>query len=223
MFSEDDLLPISALQHLEFCERQAALIHVEGQWADNALTVEGTHLHRVVDEDPRRHESRPGVRITRGLVIRSFELGLVGRADVVEFHVTDDADRIGVGLVDVPGRWRPFIVEHKRGRPKSNHCDEVQLCAQALCLEEMFDASVASGQLFYNQTRRRLDVDFDDSLRERTRRAARRFREIVTNRETPIAARQAKCRSCSLERICLPPNKNRPRSARTWLKRVIAP
>ena len=138
MFTEDDLLPISALQHLLFCERQCALIHVEGLWADNVLTVEGTHMHRRSDEGA--DEKRDGVRIVRALPLRSLRLGLAGRADVVEFHRGE------------PGAaWAPFPVEYKRGRAKRERCDQVQLCAQALCLEEMLGVEIPAGALFYGQ------------------------------------------------------------------------
>ena len=122
MFSEDELLPLSALQHLLFCERQCALIHIEQAWAENRLTVEGKNLHAKVHEAD--DESRGDLRIVRGLRLRSLRLGLVGQADVVEFHKQGDA-------------WLPFPVEYKRGKPKPEPCDEVQLCAQAICLEEM--------------------------------------------------------------------------------------
>lgn len=153
-FTEDQLLPISALQHLLFCERQCALIHVERSWAENRLTVEGRLLHgRVHEEDDR---TRAGVRVVHGLQLVSQQLGLYGVADVVEFR---DA-----GLA--------FPIEHKRGRPKSYDADVVQLCAEALCLEEMTKRPVSEGALFYGKTRRRLRVVFDDTLRRRTERAS---------------------------------------------------
>ena len=128
MYCEDDLIPISALQHLVFCPRQCALIHVEQVWTENVFTAEGRGLHEKVHETEA--ESRPGVRIVRGLRLRSLELGLVGQADVVEFHV----DAGGAAVPGREGRYRPFPVEYKRGKPKIDVCDEVQLCAQAMCL-----------------------------------------------------------------------------------------
>src|ERR1700681_2652308 len=135
MFTEDDLLPLSALQHLLFCERQAALIHLEQMWAETGLTVEGTHLHERVDN--ARGESGGDVRIARALPLRSLRLGLSGRADLVELHLVsaDTSGEPGAVLPGISGEWRPFPVEYKRGRPKAHHADEVQLCAQALCLE----------------------------------------------------------------------------------------
>ncbi len=186
MYSENELLPISALQHLIFCERQAALIHVQQLWAENRLTVEGRHLHTKAHEG--NSETINGVRIARGLWLRSLKLGLIGAADVVEFHP--------MGQV-IP-------VEYKRGKPKKDDCDRVQICAQALCLEEMLNVSIESGFLFYGQRKRRVVVEFNDPLRERTMTVAKRFRELIERRETPTASRQPKCDNCSLIEFCLP-------------------
>lgn len=205
MFSDDDLLPISALQHLVFCRRQWALIHLEGQWAENRLTVQGRHLHE------RAHkggcESRGDVRITRGLRLCSYRLGLTGQADVVEFHraAGNDASGVcGVSLPGVEGLWRPFPVEYKRGRPKGDDCDEVQLCAQALCLEEMLDTSVPAGALFYGQPRRRHDVPFTETLRGRVESLAATLHDLTVAGATPPARYEKKCRNCSLANICMP-------------------
>lgn len=210
MFSESDLLPISALQHVVYCERQAALIHVERLWSENVHTVEGRHLHDAVDE--RTSESRRERRIARSLPIRTFQYGLAGVADVVEFHHCDD----GAELWNASGRWRPFPVEYKKGKPKRHRADHVQLCAQALCLEEMFSARVESGALFYGTPRRRTDVIFDAELRNVTLRAATRFREIVEKQLTPPAVFGAKCRECSLFELC------RPRAAEKSATRYLA-
>jgi len=190
VFTEDDLLPLSALQHLLFCERQAALIHLERVWAENSLTIEGKHLHERVDSG--EGESRGDLRIARGVALRSLRLGLSGKADAVEFHR---------GPEDV---WLPFPVEYKRGRPKKHRADEVQLCAQALCLEEMLGVSVPSGALFYGETRRRLDVAFDAALRLVTEQAAARMHEILDSGVTPLPVREPKCDQCSLLEICMP-------------------
>jgi CRISPR-associated exonuclease Cas4 len=151
MFAEKELLPLSALQHLVFCERQAALIHLERVWADNPATVEGSHLHRTTDAG--QGESRGDVRITRGLPLRSLHLGLSGRADVVEFHrVGGDAAMRGVELPGARGHFLPFPVEYKRGRPKRTHrADEVQLCAQAMCIEEMLGHHSSRGGALLRQ------------------------------------------------------------------------
>ncbi len=158
---EDALIPLSALQHYLFCPRQCALIHVEQLWAEDAATAEGQLLHAKADA--ARPETRPGVRVARGLAVRSLALGVTGRADVVEFRAAG-AD----------GRGQPFPVEYKRGRPKAHRADEVQLCAQAICLEEMFGLPVPEGALFYGETRRRHPVAFDGELRALTARIRRR-------------------------------------------------
>lgn len=220
MFSEDDLLPLSGLQHLLFCERQCALIHVEGQWADNALTVEGTHLHRKADAGP--DETRGGVRISRAVPLRSLRLGLVGRADAVEFHPLAPGDPPSGGAAVFgarAGRWRPFPVEYKRGKPKQGREDEVQLCAQALCLEEMLDVPVPAGALFYGRTRRRVDVPFDAELRAATEDAAARLHALVASGRTPPARREPKCDRCSLLPLCLP---GAGRPVARWLARALS-
>jgi len=190
-FAESDLLPISALQHLIYCERQCALIHNERLWAENRLTVEGRQLHEKT-HDPRRGETRPGVRVTRGLPLRSFRLGLIGQADVVEFHQP-------AGAV--------LPIEYKRGRPKKHDADRVQLCAQAMCLEEMLGlaAPIPAGRLFYDQTRRRADVPFDQPLRDRTTAAIHRLHELVRTGITPPARYDKQtCDRCSLLSLCMP-------------------
>lgn len=207
MFDEDDLLPISALQHLLFCERQCALIHVERLWAENRLTVEGHHLHERADEGSG--ETRRDLRITRSLPLRSLRLGLTGRADVVEFHHAATAEHV------VP-------VEYKRGRPKQDRSDEVQLCAQALCLEEMLGVAVFTGALFYGTMRRRTEVDFDAELRSATEAAAVRLHALVASAITPLAVREPKCDSCSLLGLCLPMPAHRARSAAAYFERGIA-
>lgn len=193
MFTEDDLLPLSALQHLLFCERQCALIHIEGQWADNRLTVEGRHLHDHVHAGAG--QTRAGVRTARALPVRSLRLGLSGVADVVEFHP---------GGAPSEPHVRPVPIEYKRGKSKRDNCDRVQLCAQAMCLEEMLRCEVPCGALFYGRTRRREDVRFTRDLRDETERAARRLHELVAAGQTPAVPKQPKCRNCSLNDICLP-------------------
>jgi len=205
---DENLLPISALQHLLFCERQCALIHIEGLWAENRLTVEGRHLHDKAHEGPS--ETRRGVRIARRLWLRSDRLGLVGKADVVEFR---PADPPRSGTV-------PFPVEYKRGRPKRHDADRVQLCAQALCLEEMLDTTVLAGALFYGRTRRRLDVAFDAPLRRLTQNTAWRLHTLIGSGCTPPAVREKKCDGCSLLNLCLPATGSRS-SAREHVARCL--
>ena len=191
MFADDALLPISALQHLLFCERQCALIHVERIWVENRLTVEGRNLHDKAHDGPG--ETRSGVRIARGLPLRCVRLGLVGVADVVEFRPPSET-----------GQRRPYPIEYKRGRPKSHDADRVQLCAQALSLEEMFSVSIPAGALFYGEIRRRVSVPFDAALRQLTEQTAERLHELISAGRTPRAVRERKCDTCSLLPACLP-------------------
>lgn len=226
MYSEDELLPISGLQHLMFCERQVALVYIEQIWTDNQFTLEGSHFHHRVDEEAPRREVRGDLVILRGLALRSLRLGLVGRADVVELHrrgtgtarENEAGLTSGVAIVGLRGFWAPYPVDYKRGRPKANRCDEVQLCAQALCLEEMLCSSVPEGALFYGRQRRRHGVLFDVELRGITEEAARRFRELVARGETPCVPRSPKCKRCSLVELCVPGVTGRGRSARRYVQ-----
>lgn len=195
---------ISALQHYSFCSRQCSLIHLEQVWAENRLTAEGRLLHERVHE--QEGETRAGVRIERGLPLRSLRLGLVGVADVVEFHRQAD------------GNWRPFPVEYKRGKPKPDRCDEVQLCAQALCLEEMMRVEVLEGALFYGKIRRRHDVAFTPELRLEVGKTINGVRRLLETGITPPAVfDSSKCKQCSLVEICLPKPLGRKRDVKRYL------
>lgn len=207
MYSEDDLLPLSALQHVAFCERQWALIHIEQQWAENRLTAEGRQMHERAHEGP--DELRDGVRICRGLRLRSLRLGLAGVADVVEFHPQNE------------GPAQPYPVEYKHGRPKPGRWDEVQLCAQALCLEEMLSVPVPEGAIFYGQPRRRMEVGIDSSLRAETERLAGRLHELQNAGLTPPAVFAQHCEKCSLKDVCLP-EQAAGAQASVYLQRTIA-
>lgn len=210
MFTEDELRPISALQHLLFCERQVALIHIEQVWTENRFTVEGNQLHKKAHDG--KPETRDGVRITRGLPLHSFRLGLVGQADVIQWK--PPAEQLGkhISLAQLireatPAQrqaWTITPVEYKRGKPKRNDCDRVQLCAQALCLEEMLEVTIPTGDLFYGLKRRRIAVAFDQRLRETTARTAQRLHELLSAGVTPIATKEKKCDTCSLLPICMP-------------------
>jgi len=189
MFKEEDLIPLSSLQHYVFCPRQCALIHVEQQWDENRFTAEGRLQHLRVDQ--KDSEVRDGVRIEYGVSIRSFALGLVGKADAVEFF----------GNTPVP-------VEYKRGRPKPDRYDHVQLCGQAICLEEMLNVKIPSGAIFYGKPRRRELVEFKESLRAETTFAAKSVHELIKTTRTPAAKYDPKkCKACSLLGICMPSGK----------------
>ncbi len=189
-YTEDDLIQLSALQHFMYCERQCALIHIEQSWTENLFTAEGRIMHDKADTANR--ESRGNIRIEYGVPMRSLRLGLIGKADVVEFYKIDD------------GIWMPFPVEYKRGKPKMDDCDKVQLCAQAICLEEMLNVQVKSGALFYGRTRRREEVVFDEKLRTETEAAAKEVHALIESGMTPKAEYSKKCKKCSLYELCMP-------------------
>ena len=213
MYSEDDLIPLSALQHILFCERQCALIHIEQMWNENLFTAEGRIMHERVDEAGR--ESRGDVRIEFAMPLRSLRLGLVGKADVVEFH------RKLASLNAKSPEWVAFPVEYKRGKPKKNNCDKVQLCAQALCLEEMLDIEIPCGALFYGKTRRRKDVNFDNALRQETESAAIQLYKLIESRQTPPPVYTPKCKSCSFFHVCLPKTIEKKHSVKQYLSGAI--
>jgi CRISPR-associated exonuclease Cas4 len=192
---EEELVPLSALQHLLYCERQCALIHVDGVWTENRYTAEGRIVHERAHQSGG--QSRGEVRTETGVYVRSSRLGLVGQADVVEFHR------------EQRGIWRPYPVEYKRGRAKPEDWDRVQLCAQAVCLEEMLELEVPRGAIYYDQPRRRERVEFDNELRSRVEEAVSRAREILDSGILPVAEQGARCRRCSLADICLPGTRKR--------------
>ncbi|HQU32401.1 MAG: CRISPR-associated protein Cas4 [Planctomycetia bacterium] len=200
MYNEDDLVPISALADFTFCERRAALHFIECVWEDNVCTAEGTILHERVD-DASFSETRGSVRIVRSVWLRSLVLGLVGKADMVEFHKTAT---VGVKLEGASGLWVPFPVEYKRGYLRHELSFAIQLCAQAICLEEMLGGNISTGAIFYGKTMRRMDVAFDDALRQRTEDAARKVHELIDSGITPKAEYSKKCKQCSLLNLCMP-------------------
>lgn len=207
IYAEDNLLPLSALQHLLFCERQCALIHIEQVWVENLYTAQGRIMHERVDQTGR--ESRRDVRLEYGVPLRSLELGLIGKADMIEFHRLAD------------GEWRPFPVEYKRGKAKKENWDKVQLCAQAVCLEEMLHVAVPEGALFYGKNRRRQTVAFDDELRGCTTETARRLHELIESGTTPRAVYEKKCDTCSLFEMCLPRVTTGKKSVARYLRNLL--
>jgi CRISPR-associated exonuclease Cas4 len=205
MTSDADLIALSALQHYLFCPRQCALIHSEQVWAENSATAEGRVAHERVHA--AESEVRRGLRTVTGMPLRSRRLGVSGIADAVELHAVPD------------GRWRPYPVEHKRGRPKAHRADEVQLCAQAFALEEMFGIDIPEGALFYGQPRRRMPVPFDTGLRALTETIAAETRALLAAGHTPrMAYDKKRCDACSLIDLCRPHTTGAPRSAAAWLE-----
>ncbi|KWT83497.1 CRISPR-associated protein Cas4 [Candidatus Magnetominusculus xianensis] len=213
LYAEDDLLPLSALQHLLFCERQCALIHIEQVWDENLFTAEGRILHEQVDSG--KSESRRDIKISTGVVLRSLALGLSGKADVVEFHrIRSDSK-----LKDV--KWQPFPVEYKRGIPKKGNYDVVQLCAQALCLEEMLCVKIEHGAMFYGKTKRRLNVLFDAALRQLTEKTALRLHQLIDSGATPMPQFGPKCKNCSLIEICMPQKMKKGSPVEQYLRKYV--
>lgn len=204
---EDDLIPLSALQHYLYCPRQCALIHVEQVWAENRHTAEGRLLHDRADQPLT--EQRHGVRTATAMPLINKSLGMAGIADVVEFRQTELGEQI-------------YPVEYKRGRPKKHYADEVQLCAQGMCLEEMFGQPVAEGALFYGKTRRRKVVCFDDGLRALTTEIVQATRTMIEEGRTPRAEYQpSRCDACSLIELCQPRLLGSKSNVRAWLARQL--
>ena len=203
MYPEEDFILISGLQHLNFCERQWALIHMEQEWAENVLTIEGKQLHDHVHEQGA--EPRGKIRMVRGLQLSSAKFGLYGVADLVEFHSDENYHRGNGGRMDVNcGDQKVYPVEYKRGRKRYDRSDEIQLCAQALCLEEMLQTIVPEGAIFYGQPRRRHLVSFNDDLRGSVQRLCDRARELLTKGRIPPPVLAHHCSNCSLATVCMP-------------------
>lgn len=208
IYREEDLLPLSGIQHFAFCRRQWALIHLEQQWQENLRTVEGNLLHQRA-HDASLRERRGDLLILRALSIVSNALGLSGQCDVVEFHASSE----GVPLHGEDGLWLPFPVEYKRGRPKAHQADELQLCAQAMCLEEMLCCAVPEGALYYGEPRRRTVVPFTPELRGQVQDNLKEMHELYKRRHTPKVKPSKACNACSLKVMCLPKLMGRKRVA----------
>jgi CRISPR-associated exonuclease Cas4 len=205
--TEGETIALSALQHYLFCPRQCALIHVEQVWSENRFTAEGRVLHERTAE--LGQEKRRGVRVVTAMPLVSRHLGVSGIADLVELHRTGDS-------------WRPFPVEYKRGKPKTHRADEVQLCAQAVCLEEMFGCTLNEGALFYGETRRRVAVKLDAELRALTESVAQDAHQLIASGTTPPPIyEKRKCGACSLADLCQPKRLERRSSVAAWLHRRI--
>jgi CRISPR-associated exonuclease Cas4 len=207
MYLEDDFIMISALQHYVYCPRQCGLIHVEDVWHENMFTTRGNIMHEKADTDT--YETRGNVKTVRGLRIHSFNYGIVGRCDVVEFRENNS------GKIILP-------VEFKSGEPKEDISDKVQLCAQVICLEEMMSTSITEGAFFYGKIRRRNSVQIDNDLRAKTINIINSVREIVQNKKAPRAEYNAKCRNCSLQSICQPKAMN-SKKLQNYIRGLYAP
>ncbi|HDH13288.1 MAG TPA: CRISPR-associated protein Cas4 [Nitrospirae bacterium] len=199
---DEELVMLSALNHYMYCPRRCALIHIEQIWTENIFTAEGKIMHERVHGTGQ--EKRRNVRVEFGVPLRSLRLGLIGKADAVEFHKRGNM-------------WHPFPVEYKRGKPKQDNSDKVQLCAQALCLEEMMNVEIPKGALFYGKTRRRQDVEFDRDLRIETEETSKKLHQLIASGRTVKPDYSEKCKSCSLVHLCLPKTCSRKESASRYL------
>jgi CRISPR-associated exonuclease Cas4 len=215
-YEEDEMLLLSGIQHIAFCKRQWALIHIEQQWAENVKTIEGQHLHEKTD-DPFIRDSTSSCITVRAVNLVSHKLGLTGRADVVEFKKAVE----GVELSGKEGKWTPYPVEYKRGKPKTDERDIVQLCAQAICMEEMFDTTINEGVLFYWEVRRRTVVEFNTELRQKVIDYAIEMHELFEIGKTPYPIYKTHCKSCSLFDICLPQNIQKSGDVNEYLIREL--
>jgi CRISPR-associated exonuclease Cas4 len=247
MFTEDQLIPISALQHWLYCPRQCALIHLEQTWVENKFTAEGRVMHENAHEGA--DETKAGVRITRALPVVSWEEGLAGQCDVVEFRAAVAASGGNLkfeisdlrGSVSEAAQERPdgdfgsqisnpkrtvraVPVEYKRGKPKAHRADEVQLCAQAMCLEEMLGIEIPAGALYYGEKRRRTEVMFDGALRGLVRQTAAEVRACFASGRTPIAGYEpGRCDACSLIDFCQPLAMRFKKGAAAWFSSNLKP
>ena len=200
-YSEDDFLLLSGIQHFSFCRRQWALVHIEQLWKENVLTVEGRQLHDKAHEDELSSEKRGDIIISRGIPVRSAELGVTGVCDIVEFYAVPD----GITLNDRDGQWQPVPVEYKHGRPKDKtDADLLQLCCQAMCLEEMLLCHIPLGYLFYGETRHRLEVELTQQLRDDVKNTLSEMHEYYRRKYTPRVKPTQACKNCSMRDLCLP-------------------
>ena len=198
-YNQEEYLQLSGLQHFAFCRRQWALIHIEQQWQNNLRTVEGDLMHRRAHDEAIR-EKRGTILILRGLSVSSPTLGISGKCDVVEFH----QDPAGISLHQEEGLWLPYPVEYKRGSPKEHQADELQLCAQSICMEEMLCCKIPEGALFYGETRRRVVVPFTLPLRQQVYTMTEEMHQLYCRGYTPKVKPSKGCYACSLKDLCLP-------------------
>jgi CRISPR-associated exonuclease Cas4 len=202
MYSESELIPLSTIQHYMFCSRRCALVHTEKMWSENKQTVLGSVFHEKAHSGET--ENRHGLRIARDLRIRSFKMGLIGKTDVVEFHLQEPNSPNGVIFDGIKGTWRVFPIEYKIGKIRIEDEYEQQLCAQAMCIEEMLSTSIYSGALYYGSSHKRKDVVFDEQLRDATKKTACNVHILLQSGITPPSLKNKRCYHCSMLDICMP-------------------
>lgn len=216
MYRDEELLMLSGIQHFYFCKRQWALIHIEQQWAENAATMEGKFIHENAD-NPFFMESRKNTFISRAVSLVSYNLGFIGVADIIEFKKSSK----GVVLEGKEGLWIPNIVEYKRGKPKEDRRDIVQLVLEVICLEEMLECSISSSDFYYNETRRRVKVEITSKLRQEVIMLGQEMHSIYDKKLTPPAIKGKSCRNCSLVDICIPRMTNKKVNVSNYIERYL--
>lgn len=219
MYSEDEMLMLSGIQHFKFCPRQWALIHIEQQWNDNRLTIEGQILHKHVD-DPFYRQKCGDLITLRAVNVASRELGLYGILDAIELHPSLSFEN-SIQHPKYPGWWNPVVVEYKHGKPKKDEIDEVQLAAQIMCLEEIYAIHISYGIFFYGELRHRVVVNMNDRLRDIVKQCARDMHEIFGKTTVPKADYGKYCDNCSLKDICLPKMRRNCTTVNTYLNKNL--
>lgn len=198
-YNEEDYILLSGIQHFRFCRRQWALIHIEDQWEENEKTVCGELMHERAHDTGAR-EKRGKLLITHNLRVSSAELGVSGTCDVVEFY----RDENGISLTGESGLFQPYPIEYKHGAPRSDNANELQLCGQAMCLEQMLCCDIPKGALYFGQTRRRVEVEFTPALRQEVRDCLNEMHDLYRRGYTPKVKQTKACNACSLKNVCLP-------------------
>ncbi|MDK2961928.1 MAG: CRISPR-associated exonuclease Cas4 [Eubacteriaceae bacterium] len=198
-FEEDERLPISSLKQFIYCKRRFALMYLNCDWGENYKIAEGDLLHKRVD-DPYFNEKRRDIYTSRSVPVFSDSLNLYGVVDLLEFI----KDENGIGLPHKKERWRINLVEYKNGKPEKSQADNFQLCAQAICLEEMFQTSIESGDIFYGKIRRRMTVELTDCLRSQVRMQVKKMQTLLNNQQIPVKDSEQNCSLCSLIDVCIP-------------------
>ena len=217
-YEDDDLLMLSGIQHFAFCPRQWGLIHIEQQWEENHLTISGQWLHRNVD-NPLSMERNKNVVHLRSVALVSYELGFTGIADLLELTATECMEN-SIVIPKYSGRWQVYPIEYKHGKPKNDKIDEVQLCAQAMCLEEMYGIHIDEGAFYYESIRRRMSVFFSDELRRQVIAYSTMMHKAFDSGITPQAEPRSHCRSCSLKDKCFINSLKRSPSVNYYLKQM---
>jgi len=212
---EDEYLMLSGIQHFQFCKRQWALIHIEQQWEENVKTIEGQHLHRNAD-NPFTREKRGEKLIVRAMPVKSNELRITGVCDVVEFI----KDKNGITIFGEEGKFMVYPVEYKRGKPKKDESDILQLTAQTICLEEMFACEITLGFLYYNEIRHRVEIPLTNEYKDKVRLIVTEMQDYYKRKHTPKVKTGKFCKSCSLQNVCLP-NLMMKRSVKSYIDGMI--